>query len=71
MSRGENEGVYILAEVVCEAILDPSLGLTSDEWKKKLNSSDRPGKPTSGGSVDQMLPEDESEGKEPPQKNPG
>jgi hypothetical protein len=71
MSRGENEGIYILAEVTCEAILDPSLGLTKDEWKKRLNSGDRPGKHASAGSVDVMLPENEGEGKEPPQKSTG
>jgi hypothetical protein len=71
MGRGENEGVYILAEVDCEAILDPSLGLTSEELKKRLKSGDRPGNHPSASSVDVMLPEQEGEGKEPPQKSAG
>jgi len=69
MGRGENEGVYLLAEVVCEAIPDPSLDVTSDEWKKKIESRGQAGKHASGRSVDVILPEAESEGKQPPQKS--
>jgi hypothetical protein len=63
---GKNGGMHILPELVCKAIPDPSIDMTSDAWKKKPRSGDQPRKQPPPGEAP---PKDGEE--EPPQKNAG
>lgn len=62
MGRGENEGVYILAEIDCQVIPGPDIDPKTGAWKK----------PRAGdGSNQDAPPQEKGQAEEPPQKNAG
>jgi hypothetical protein len=71
MGRGENEGYYILADIVCQAIPDPSLNLPPDVCKGKTPPAGGPRKEPSMESVDVLHPEIVTKAEDPPQKSAG
>jgi hypothetical protein len=69
MGRGENEDIYILAEIDCQAIPGPDIDPLTGAWKKP-RPGDGSGKPAPTAGAD-TPPKAESQDDDPPKKNAG